>query len=53
MVDITLFTETVRCHMCDQVDMYNGLKRRNNFWYCKACLDKMDRVDVPPEVKVN
>ena len=38
MVEITLFTDTVKCSSCHEVDMYNGLKKKNDRWYCKKCL---------------
>lgn len=38
MVVITLFTDTVKCCSCHEPDMYNGLKKKNDRWYCKQCL---------------
>lgn len=38
MVEITLFTDTVKCSSCHEVDMYNGLKKKNDRWFCKKCL---------------
>lgn len=46
MVEITLFTDTVKCSACHEVDMYNGLKKKNDRWYCKKCLTTQDAVHV-------
>lgn len=38
-MEITLFTDSVRCIACNQFDMVRGLKKRNDRWYCRNCAE--------------
>ena len=37
-MDITLFTDSVKCNTCNELDLAHGLKKRNDRWYCRKCV---------------
>ncbi len=37
-MEITLFTDSVKCTACGELDMARGLKKKNGSWYCPKCV---------------
>ena len=36
--EIILFVDSVKCLACDKPDTYHGLRKKNEYWFCKRCL---------------
>lgn len=47
MVEITLFTDSVKCGCCRGIDTYNGLKGGPGNWQCCHCQRIPDRLPQP------
>ncbi len=39
-MEVTLFTDSVKCASCGELDMTHGLKKKNDRWYCRGCVAK-------------
>jgi formylmethanofuran dehydrogenase subunit E len=40
IMDITLFTDSIRCCTCNELDLVHGLRKRSDRWYCRRCLER-------------
>lgn len=41
-MEVTLFTDSVRCCNCHELDLVRGLRKRNDRWYCVRCAEPRD-----------
>ena len=43
-MEVTLFTDMVKCAKCGEDDLLNGFQKRGEEWHCRECRDEYDRM---------